>query len=579
MSDDTAKRRKAERITNTADDLRRKEEFDEAIVRYREAIEIDPTYSWPYVGLSLSYRFTDNDAKALELLTESVKVCADLNVIRQLGITYIALDRWNEGVQTFLKALESHPNDAYTLHELGDAYQKMGDLIQAISCFKKAVECDPSYSYAFGELGRIALRQGNVDEAIRYFESAIREAEKSGGSNFWAAELSEAQRRLRQRDQWETLPTVEEMLSYLNRFVCGQESAKEALATAIYNHFISVSYQEADILNTDLGRYNILLFGPSGCGKTYMIELLTKKLGVPLVIESATSLVQTGYVGKKIDSIVEDLLTAADYRVARAERGIVFIDEIDKVRAQGGSGPDVSGEGVQNALLTMLEGKEFRIQNSKGTFTINTSKVLFICAGAFDGIIDGVRRRLDKKHGRIGFSSTSTLAKQSDDSTLLDSVTVDDLQEYGIIPQLTGRFATIANLRLLTREDLRNILTKMEGSIIEKQRKLFALHGIALSYRPDALEAILDLTSSAKTGARGLRASINQSMRQVSSKVASLAAEGITAVTITRESILKGEPPLFQSGREGKSGDSAAAKLRQDAFARKDLPSPFSKVS
>ena len=542
---------------------------EEACQILREATSVDPTYPWSYIKLAKAVSLIESDEKGVEVLSSARETIRDGIITCELAKYLVDLGRTKDAEVLLEEALQGEVTP-YVLDFVGGLFEKLQNTARAIECHRRALEIEPNYRYALGALGRIELERGNIEEAITLLESANREAESDSGSNFWAADLALAKSRQRQKDQWEYLPTIDEMRAYLDRFVCAQENAKETLTTAIYSHYISLSYRDSNVLNPDLGRYNALLFGPSGSGKTYMIELLTKKLGVPLVIESATSLVQTGYVGKKIDSIMEDLLVASDYKVSRAERGIVFIDEIDKVRISGRSGgPDVSGEGVQNGLLTMLEGKEFRIENSKGTFTIDSSKVLFIAAGAFDGLIDIVKSRLGRSHGKLGFGAPSaTSSSERSDAELLSVTSVEDLRTFGIIPQLVGRFSAISHLTPLQRDDLKAILTKMEGSVIEKQKRLFQIHGVDLEFTPDSLEAILDVANSAQTGARGLRTAIHKSIRPISSKIATFVSDGVSKVTITKETVETGAMPRIARNPTGKVDDSEAVKLRRQAFAR-----------
>jgi ATP-dependent protease Clp ATPase subunit len=241
----------------------------------------------------------------------------------------------------------------------------------AESCAQQAITVNPSSSFGYGLLGQLAMEKKSYPDAYKYFDRA-----ELLSPGLWTSELRDATAAIRGAFRWDTLPTVTDMVGYLDRYVQGQHRAKQGLATAVYNHYLGHSWQAKNILHTDFGRQNLLLFGTSGCGKTYMIELLAKKLGVPLAVISATSLVQTGYVGKKVDSIVDDLLIAADYDIRIAELGIIFIDEIDKIRSNNVAN-DVSGLGVQSTLLTLLEGRLVRTHiEGKGSFAVDTKAVL-----------------------------------------------------------------------------------------------------------------------------------------------------------------------------------------------------------
>ena len=550
---DKLNRARAERLCNEGGTLRRERRYDEALDKYAAAIQADPTYDGSYFGMAMVYDELEDPVTALIKLDNAFDAGAKTSSLLLFGGDILRrAGRHDEAIAAYESALDMEADLPDALSGIGACHWLMGNADKALSLLDQALSIDSRYPLALAYKAKIAEARGNFDDALRLFEAAE-----------WTYEAERLRSRLNERDLWTSLPTVQMMLEYLRRFVQGQERAKIDLATAVYNHYLSLAWQDDNVLNTDLGRHNILLLGPSGSGKTYMIELLTKKLNVPLAMVSATSLVQTGYVGKKIDSIIADLVVAAQFDVAKAERGIVFIDEIDKVRQHGGSGPDVSGEGVQEGLLTMLEGRPVRVEfEYRGAFTVDTSKVLFIAAGAFAGIEETVRRRLGS--GSLGFGAGASRRESSRDCYGL--VNTDDLEAYGMMPQFLGRFSSISSLETLTRDDLRIILTSIEDSLLKKQQKLFALHGIELVLTDDAIEAILDHTSAAKTGARGLRNAIATALRPVAWRLDALSSSGVSEVRITDESVRNAAEPLITSGTEVRETAPEVSRLRNAVF-------------
>lgn len=566
-SETKSKRVRAERLNDQAFALLGEGKQQEAMVLFREAIDADPAYEWSYIGLGGELGNQGLISEQIALLQQGLAQVATAPLYDNLGSAYQSLEEYAEAIKHFKLALRIDPLSHFVWSNLGSAYFSMGKVKEAREAYNKALGLKPGYDYALAGLAWIAESEGAREEALKLLERAETSAQRDGAAGRWDADLKRLRAQLQSVDQWRELPTIQEMESYLNRFVQGQNLAKRMLVTAIYNHYLSVAYQDASPLNSDLGRYNALIFGPSGSGKTYMTELITKKLNVPLVIINATSLVQTGYIGKRVDSIMEDLLVASNFDVSRAERGIVFIDEIDKVRKQSSaSGPDVSGEGVQNALLTMLEGSSFRIENEKGRFVIDSRKVLFIGAGAFEGIGALVKARLLKRTGTLGFGASSSPNATLADAECLSQVTVEDLEAYGMTSQLAGRFSAIAPLSALSRDDLRQIMVRMENSVLEKQRNLFRLHGISLDFTETALEAILDLSVNSRSGARGLRSALARALSEASGEISSYVQRGICRVTITDSTVRTGAGPLLESISAGLVDDSEAQKLRREAF-------------
>jgi ATP-dependent Clp protease ATP-binding subunit ClpX len=349
------------------------------------------------------------------------------------------------------------------------------------------------------------------------------------------------------------LPTAAEMVAHLNRFVRGQLRAKQDIAVAVYNHYLSQAVRDMD---GDLGRYHILLLGPTGSGKTFIVKTLAAYLGVPVSFASATSLVEAGFRGRSPDAIIKSLLDAAGGNARLAERGIIFIDEIDKIRRQDTGGTrDVSGEGVQNALLTMLDGRIADNVDGSPHPPVDTSRILFICTGAFVGLPEVVRRRIGDEDGGDGMGfytrAAESVAEMPDQPIFeaLCQAQLTDLVEFGMIPEFVGRFATITSLHELGRGDLRAIASEStEGSALTRQQKLAAIHGIDLQITSDALDAIADEASRLGTGARGLARLIGRAVDPVDHRWPELAAEGVTAVVIDRDVVVNSKPPTLTRG-------------------------------
>ena len=373
-------------------------------------------------------------------------------------------------------------------------------------------------------------------------------------------------------DEKQKLPSPAEIKEILDSYVIGQEDAKKTLAVAVYNHYKRINNPQMNDDDVEIQKSNVLLLGPTGSGKTLLAQTLAKILKVPFAIADATTLTEAGYVGEDVENILLKLIQNAEYDIEKAEKGIVYIDEIDKITRKSENPSitrDVSGEGVQQALLKIVEGTVASVPPQGGRkhphqelLQINTENILFICGGAFEGLDKIINERTGKK--AIGFSAEVKSSKEIDKYKIYEQLLPQDLLKFGLIPEFVGRLPIVATLRELDKEALIDIVTKPKNAIVKQYKKLFKLDNVELEFEKEALEAIVDKAIERKTGARGLRSIIEEIMRDIMFEIPSNPL--IEKCIVTKNTVEGLDKPIIVLKKENIKKDKKI-KVKEDETA------------